>query len=247
MRFFLLQATPKALEGPWQAPKELIKHLKALRFKPGQEFLLLLPQGGAIASELKKDDVIELKGLKEAPRLRLMPITLATALPKGKRAEELIRRATEAGVENIIPIQYNRTISTQTPLPLNKVRRLEKIARETCQQCLRPIPPKIHRQTLSPTEAYEAFPTAHPIALVPGAGPLVMELGLHHPKEIILFVGPEGGFSSEELMWFRKKNIATAGLLPTVLRIEAAGSIATSICQHWFLQLDKGNSQKSSP
>ena len=101
MRFFFLQETPNILEGPWQAPKELIKHLKALRLKPGQEFLLLLPQGGGIASELKKDGVIELKRPKEAPSLRLMPITLATALPKGKRAEELIRRAVEAGAENI--------------------------------------------------------------------------------------------------------------------------------------------------
>ena len=48
MRFFFLQEAPPSLEGPWQPPKELSQHLRALRFQEKEEFLLLLPQGGAV-------------------------------------------------------------------------------------------------------------------------------------------------------------------------------------------------------
>lgn len=240
MRFFFLPDTPESLEGPWRPPQDLSRHLKALRMPIGEEFLLLLPHGGAIAASLNSNQELALLGIREIPKLPLMPITLATAWPKGNRADELIRRASESGVERILPIRYERSVAGLEPLSLNKMRRMEKLAQETCQQCLRPLSPVIHRQPLSLQQALEEFPTAHPIVLVPGAWPLVMELGLHSPKEVLLFVGPEGGFSEDELAWFQQRNIAKAGLLPTVLRIESAGPMAAGLCQHWFFQLNEG-------
>jgi 16S rRNA (uracil1498-N3)-methyltransferase len=242
MRFFFLQETPDPLEGPWHPPQDLSRHLKALRIQAGVEFLLLLPHGGAIAATMDSYQELQLLGLREIPKLPLMPITLATAWPKGTRGEELIRRASEAGVERILPLRFERSVAGIESLSLHKIRRLEKIAQETCQQCRRPRAPVIHRQPLSPQQALEEFPTAHPILLVPGAWPLVMELGLHSPKEVLLFVGPEGGLTSDEIDWFQERNIAKVGLLPTILRIESAGPMAAGLCQHWFFQLDEGAS-----
>jgi len=241
MRFFFLQEAPPFFEGSWQPPKELSQHLRALRFSEKEEFLLLLPQGGAVGGQWNSAEGLTLLGLREIPRLPLMPITLATAWPKGNHAEDLVRRAAEAGVERIIPLLCEHSVTGKDSIPLGKMRRLEKIVRETCQQCGRPVAPIIQKTPQSLKDVLEGHPKAHPVALTPGAWPLMMELGLHSPKEVLLFVGPEAGFSAEEEDWFQSRNIAKAALLPTVLRIESAGPLAAGLCQHWFFQLSEAN------
>ncbi len=238
MLFFFLTEAPNTLDVPWSPPVELYRHFKALRLDVGQDVLLLLPHGGAIKATWDGFDTLQLLGLCEVPRLPLMPLTLATAWPKGRRADDLIVRATEAGVERIVPMVCERSISGRKPFSKNRLDRWNKLARETCQQCNRPFPPILAESPVPLQEIREEAPPAKPLALIPEAFPLAMGLTLQPSKEIMLLVGPEGGFSSDELTWIKEQGIQTAGLLPTVLRIESAGPAAATICQHWFYQLN---------
>ncbi len=237
MRFFFLNAEPEQLTGVWTPPTELLRHLKALRLEAKVDFLLMLPNGGAVRAHFDQNGDIELCGLCEVPQLPLLPITLASAWPKGKRAEDLVIRATEAGVERIIPLLCERSISGRKTLSSNKLERLNKLARETCQQCNRPYPPLIEQQPVRLKDIVQEAPTARPIALIPDSWPLAMELTLNPPKELLLLIGPEGGFSPLEEAWLDAQKIVKSGLLPTVLRIEAAGPSAATVCQHWYYQL----------
>ncbi len=235
MRFFFLQQEPPDLHGPWQPPAELERHLRALRCGPEEPLLLLLPRGGALRARVDGARGLQLEGLAEVPRLPLMPITLATAWPKGNRADELVQRAAESGVERIVPLLCARSVVGREEFSSARQERWQKILRETCQQCRRPTLPALDRRPVALEDALKEAPLAHPIALLPGAWPLQHELDLRAPREVLLIVGPEGGFDDREEAWLAETGISTAGLVPTILRIEAAGPLAAAICQHDFV------------
>lgn len=235
MRFFFLQQEPPDLHGAWRPPAELERHLRAIRCSPDEPLLLLLPRGGALRARVDGARGLLLEGLAEVPRLPLMPIALATAWPKGARADELVRRAAESGVERLIPLRCARSVVGRDEFSAARWERWQRILRETCQQCRRPVLPSLDRQPVDLRAALREAPLAHPIALIPGAWPLQHELDLRAPREVLLIVGPEGGFDDAEELWLAESGVATAGLLPTILRIEAAGPLAAAICQHDFV------------
>jgi len=237
MRFFFVNEEPARLEGPWDPPRELFRHLRALRLSEGEAFLLLLPQGGAVGARLDGEGRVVLQGLTEMPQIPLLPVTLATAWPKGKRADDLVARATELGVERILPLQCERSVAGRQTFSPARVERWRRIALETCQQCGRPVPPTLDPAPVPLAAVLGESPRGRTVVLDPLAWPLAMELSLHAPREVLLIVGPEGGFTPEEIDWFEEHEIHRAGLGATRLRIEAAGPFAVGICQHWYLQL----------
>ena len=237
MRFFFLAEPPDSLEGSWPPPPELLKHLRALRLTPEENFLLLLPQGGALRCHWPGKQEIQLAGLCELPRLPLLPVTLATAWPKGARADQLVIRATEAGVERILPLVCERSVAGRTTFSANRRQRWKRLILETCEQSGRPVLPSLAENPIFLQALLDECPLATPIALHPHNWPLATELDLRPPREVLLIVGPEGGFSANELTWLREQGVQFAGLLPTVLRVEAAGPAAVTVCQHWFYQL----------
>lgn len=234
--FFLPDAPPE-LSGCWTPPQELTRHLKALRVSREEEFLLMLPLGGAVRARWSGQQDLQLFGLTEIPRMKLMPVTLATAWPKGSHADELVVRATESGVERLIPLRCERSVAGTKPFTPNKIKRWLKLIRETCQQCGRPVPMILDSEPILVEEILQEAPAAHPIALHPDNWLLSVELELYTPREALLIVGPEGGFSPGELQWFQEKEVHRAGLIAPVLRIESAGPLGAGICQHWFQQI----------
>jgi 16S rRNA (uracil1498-N3)-methyltransferase len=235
MRIFFLATTPNSDVGPWNPGAELGRHLRALRFQPGDELLLLPPSGDALLAVFRNPKEVELLGSQPRPQLPLLELTLASAWPKGARSDELVRRSTEVGVTNLSAISCDRSVAGRGDFSPAKLKRWSKIAVEVCQQSRRPEPPEISTTPVPLAEIRSLAPDAHPIALVPGTWPLSMELDLHRPSSVLLAIGPEGGFSSTEESLLRDLGFSFCGLVPTILRIEAAGPLAAGICQHHFL------------
>lgn len=235
MRFFFLAAAPEFSTGPWNPGPELGRHLRALRFESGAELLLLPPTGSAIQAVFRTHDELELLGEQPRPSLPLMDIALATAWPKGSRGDQLVRRATENGTSHLIPMACERSVVGRGDFSPSRSQRWQKIAQEVCQQSRRPDLPQLHPSPVPLAEIRSLAPDAHPIALVPGTWPLSMELDLHQPASVLLAIGPEGGFSPAEEQQLRDLGFSFCGLVPTILRIEAAGPLAVGICQHHFL------------
>ena len=100
----------------------------------GVEFLLLDLEQKAWLAKTSGRVQIELLGETQPPSHKLHRIELATAWPKGKRAEDLMVRACESGVAVVQPVIFERSIFGRDPLSKKQRSRLEKLARECCQQ-----------------------------------------------------------------------------------------------------------------
>jgi 16S rRNA (uracil1498-N3)-methyltransferase len=233
MRFFFLLTTPPAEFGAWQPPLELMQHLRALRFGPEEEFLLLAADGGAWRARLKGRAEVELLGSTQAPTVKQHTITLATAWPKGKRAEELVVRACEAGVARIQPVQFQRSVAGRQAWGSKQSERLQRIARESCQQLRNPLLPKIDREPIAFSAWLEQIDAEKYYFLHPGA-PALTSIWLPCAQTTMV-IGPEGGFTDEEVAAMQSAGMTAAGMGPLILRIAAAGPTAAALIQHAWL------------
>lgn len=154
---------------------------------------------------------------RQPPRLRLI---LATAIPKGDRFDWLIEKATELGVERVVPLVTGR--STVDPRS-TKLDRLRRAIVEACKQSRRdallaidePIRWDRWLEGLDPAIGHRRI--AHP-----GGGSL-RDLA-HDPSggPVIVAIGPEGGWTDEEVDLAGREGFTSIHLTPTILRIETA-------------------------
>jgi len=240
MRFFFLSSSIPEADGPWDPPRRLLQHLRALRISQDQAFLLLPPRGEGTVAMLQEDGKLLLQGRQARPELPLLPVTLATAWPKGARADELVRRATESGVHRILPLATARSVAGREAFSPAKRERYQRIMEEVASQCRRPLLPDLRADPLAVAELASFLKREEPTrtmaaTLTPGTLPLLMSLEIHAPPAVFLAIGPEGGFTAEEEQEMAAQGFLHAGLTPTVLRIEAAGPLAAGLCQHHAL------------
>jgi len=166
-------------------------------------------------------------------------VTLAQSLLKGEKMDTLIQKATELGVKEIIPFLSSRSV----PLlgksgRLKRHRRWERIAIEASKQCGRGMVPRI----ASLQDYSEMLQTASSGSLrlilweKEGAKlKKVLEKSLEKTK-IFFIIGPEGGFSQEEVEEAERTGFIIVTLGERILRAETA-----SLCFLSILQYDRGD------
>ncbi len=152
-------------------------------------------------------------------------ITLAIGLPKHKILGEILRHATELGLNTLIPLATEHSeVHPHAERLEHQHERLEHIAIEACKQSGNPFLPKI----LNPC-SLDAFlvSTAHnpSLKLYASLGP---EATPNTPKgpELLWLIGPEGGFSTTEDLRIRQAGFTPVRLAPYVLRVETAALCA---------------------
>lgn len=232
MRCFFLAEPPPAGAAVWTPPLDLLRHLRALRLAPATSLLLILPNEEAVVASWDGRAALTLGARGPRPASPWRPLTLATAWPKGPRADELVIRAAECGVRRLLPVRWERSIAGRDDFRPARLARWRKLAREACQQCGNPSPPLLDEQPRDLAGALAAAAGARPVLLAPGAPPLAALVPLFGAGEPLLLVGPEGGPSSAEEALLDGLAVPRAGLLPAILRIEAAGPLAAALFQH---------------
>jgi 16S rRNA (uracil1498-N3)-methyltransferase len=180
--------------------------------------------------EVERERVrVEIEGERtDAVEARLQ-LTLFQGLCRPERMEWVIQKATEIGVSAVRLLASERAERVRvTPKRLERWRR---VALEACRQCGRRVLPSVDPADELPEAAGIDGPA---LVLEPGFG--VRPLGDHAPESppsaIWLAVGPESGFSPDEIERFRGAGWRAAGLGPRILRTETAGLVAASILLH---------------
>ncbi len=245
-RFFIV---PESINGPIvEIDAVQARHLeKVLRLKAGDSILVFDGQGHEYRVKLLGKEKDTWKGEIETiiadagePGIRL---TLVQGIPKGDKMDTIIQKAVEIGVKRIIPMCSEHSVVRLTgDKAAKKVRRWQVIAQEACKQCRRNIIPEISTivdfSALLPglTDYSTIMLYEHEEHL--RLGKLLKEQGHgFREREIFILVGPEGGFSIQEVELAKRHNVFTAGLGPGILRTETAGLVAVSIVLYEYGEL----------
>ncbi|MEN8258671.1 MAG: RsmE family RNA methyltransferase [Thermodesulfobacteriota bacterium] len=230
MRRFLIDPLPQENTTTHLGKEESHHIRKVLRLKKGDTIELFDGQGmtyQATISEIGKLIQVSIdSGKASTPPLPRLQLHLG--LLKGKKMEFVIQKATELGVHTIHPFSSD---FTEAQLPKEqKKERWHKISLEACKQCGRnwpliinePSPVAEQVQTL-PADASSVLFWEDEIRQDPGDLAFPNEL-----TDLHLFIGPEGGFSPEEV-GLCQQHMPAVSLGPLTLRAETAVITALSL------------------
>ncbi len=237
MRFFV---PPESIRGTqvYFSPEQSRQIARVLRLERGAAVFVFDNSGWVYTVRLEQVSsraawgtiVGREKGQADPP----FHITLYQSLVKGERMDWVLQKGTEVGISEFIPIITARTV----------VRRREKRARwkriliEATEQCGRSRVPTLQDVQMFPhilqdLPTYDKVFLAHTSEDIPRLREVLREQG-GPPKQVALLIGPEGGFTQEEVEAAHGHTATIVHLGPRILRAETAGVIAAAILMHYW-------------
>ena len=172
------------------------------------------------------------QSMAEAPS-SMCQIVIASAMPKGNRADWMIEKLSELGVHTFIPLISQRSVVLAEGK--NKLDRWRRIATEAAKQS--------HRSGVMQIESVQPLAVAIQAAAAHGqcwqlstnaAATPIIDMQLPTEGRLTVFIGPEGDWSHEETAHFQKAEIPAISLGKTILRIETAAIAAAAILAAHF-------------
>lgn len=210
------------------APDDRHHLRRVLRLADGTEVELADGTGASAHGRLQGDEVtltaVTPPAAPSTPRL-----TVAQALPKGRKLDEVVRQVTELGVDRIVPVAAERSVARLDGAKAAKaVERWAAVARAACEQARRPARPEVVTPIVpgALTGEGRAVLVAEPSATDPLHA---VAAELVAADEVVIAVGPEGGWSEGELAELTAAGATPVRLGPHVLRTEHAAAAALAI------------------
>jgi 16S rRNA (uracil1498-N3)-methyltransferase len=220
--------------------------------KTGDELLLCDGEGTEYAVKITGLDRAEIRTEITARTRRAAAyprITLGQGLPKSDKMDLIVQKATELGVAAIIPLTTERTI-VKIRDGEKRIVRWRKIAREAAMQSNRPFIPYIEQvrsfrdfivSLLPETSTHVPdlpVPGPRTLRLLPweeGTDPIKSVLRRYPDvQDILVLIGPEGGFSRTEADLAREGGFLVVSLGANILRTETAAIASLSMIGYEF-------------
>lgn len=224
------------IEGPLRITGDEHHYLKNVRRQDiGARLCLLDGRGRMADAEITGIDEISTSLVVAAPEDVPPPafsLTIAPALIKGDRMDQAISKMVELGVQRIVPMATSRTVvRLKGDRADSRHKRYESLCRAAARQSRNPNPTAV--DSISSFESVLARLQTNELLLIPALGdaarPLRELLPDRVPGSATVLIGPEGGFSPEELERAIEAGFAPASLGPRVLRAETACIAMASI------------------
>ena len=232
-RFFV---TPSAIGGESATLDGAVAHQvrSVLRMRVGERVVLLDNSGQEFVVELGETagreidgHVVESRPSPAEPRVRL---TLYPGLLKGDKFEWLLQKGTELGVAAFQPVLCERSV--RTGAGEQKSERWQRIVREAAEQSERGIVPSLGGTIPFSAALDKLSPDA--LTLIPYEEEHALSLRAAlsaHPaaSHVNLLIGPEGGFTTEEVAAAQAHGAIAVTLGPRILRAETASLAAAAV------------------
>lgn len=213
-----------------------VHHIKGvLRLKAGDEIGIFDDKGREYLSVIEKltfEKVIaKIKRQKNIPSCGKVKVAVACAIPKKAKIDDIIDKLIQLGVERIIPLMTQRVIvKLDEKKKLLRRQRWEKIALASVKQSQRNVIPVIEpvkdmEEALSGSKDFDLKLIA---ALTQERTSLKEVLDKSRAKNILVFIGPEGDFTPEEVDLAKKSGCIPVSLGSLVLRVDTAAIAAAS-------------------
>jgi len=237
-RFFVEEMAPETTRARISGAE--FTHLKkVLRLSIGADVVLFNGRGLVmlgVIEEMGRDTAeVRITGPSGETSESPIELTLLQAFVKGDKPEFIIQKATELGATAIFFYTTERTVAV-APNPKREAR-WRKIAIGAAKQCRRSALPRISAggslmDVLSDWEGRGGVK----LALWEGskeAGTIKAALrGASGVSEVVALVGPEGGFSKDEIEAAGRAGFISVGLGPRILRAETAAVAALTLLQY---------------
>lgn len=235
-----------------------------LRLGPGDNIALIDGTGIEYTAKIKLllPEIIHATILTKYSSASESPLhlTVAQAFLKDKKMDRLVKSLTELGITNWIPFTAHRSVSIPNKKRLeSRIKRWVKISQEAAKQCERGKLPSIQIdiETDTKTETTETISFKdiikyqidfdikiifweNEVTTIPfnisniATSTSSFSQITTSVKKILIILGPEGGFTPEEIQLARSNNFQTFSLGPRILRSETAAIAATTLIQYFF-------------
>lgn len=223
-------------------------HLKNVRrLKPGDELVVFDGAGrecvGALEIFQGETAVVRILSDTDPGTESALDLTLAPCLAKGKKIDLVVEKAVELGVDRICVVTSQRSVGRlSADAALDRVERWRRIAVSASEQAGRNAIPVVER--IRTLEEFARSKPADTLGLVFTARadpdpPATLRQRYPHTGKVICIIGPEGGFTTEEIELCRAHGFHDVGLGPRTLRTETASIVAAAICQHLWGDLGR--------
>ncbi|MCA9931043.1 MAG: 16S rRNA (uracil(1498)-N(3))-methyltransferase [Anaerolineales bacterium] len=241
-RFFIPHPTGYEVDQQLTFPNETAHQLvHVLRLRAGNRVVVLDDAGGlyevtltAVSRHRVTGQILTRRPARGEPSVK---ITLYQSLTRREKFEWVLQKGTEVGVVRFVPIVTQRSLVQETAVKPQKLARWQKIATEAAEQSHRGMVPTVSQPLLF-QDALQAAQQhdLRLIASVTESESLHLLLSRHsNIRQIGLFIGPEGGFSEDEVENGRHHNAIPISLGSRVLRTETAAIVA---CANIIFQCD---------
>lgn len=162
-------------------------------------------------------------------------IEVYQALPEKERFELILQKLTEVGVARIVPYMSKRsTTLEERDSGQRKSHRWPDVILRAARQCRRAMLPELYPVVAWDEAIYLASHTDLKLMLFEGDAPWSLREALNgeRPDRIALLVGPEGGFTPEEVEDARQMGFLPVSVGPRILRTETAAIIGAAVVQY---------------
>ncbi len=219
-----------------------VRHIRdVLRLKPGDKIQAVDGTGAEYEVALEvigKDRVAgRIIGKNTVTRETKINLTIAQAIPKSDKMDTIIRMGTELGVKEFIPVISERVV-VQGNFE-HKLARWKRIAVESCKQSGRTVIPEVQ-----PAEKFAELvkrASGWQLALIPwevhkgeSLKDVIKDTAV---TEVIVFIGPEGGFSHEEAELAKGAGVIPVSLGSRILRTDTAAIAAAANIMQIFNEI----------
>lgn len=232
-RFFISEES--IIEGKLTFGSGLSHRIRdVLRLQPGEHIIVLDNSGWqyeavliTVSGEVAGEVLSKTLGDDE-PQTE---ITLYQALLKGNNFETVLQKCTEIGVANFVPLICERCVAREPGG--NRLTRWRRIVVEAAEQSRRGKLPCL--KAVLPFR--QACQSATELSILPWEGERTRSISSvlkdrfmnKSMKAVSIFVGPEGGFSKEEVEFAQRNGIIAVSLGKRILRAETAGLVSAAI------------------
>jgi 16S rRNA (uracil1498-N3)-methyltransferase len=233
-RFFLKPSfiSDKEVNFPTDISHQM---LQVLRLKTGDEVEVLDNLGHCYVAALSVDYTSkQVKGTivqtKEVHKEGLIELSLCFGMTNRDKVEWILQKGTEIGVSAFYPFISSRTLVQSTAMSSKRTQRWERIIREAAEQSGKMFLPVLH-QPMEFEACIENLSRENPLCLVAWEDADTVDYSLQTTligekrRQIALFVGPEGGFSTEEINHAQTAKCEVVSLGNWTLRMETAAIV----------------------
>ena len=215
--------------------KNLIKHIvNVLRLKENDELLLLdeneISYITKIVETTREKIVAEILSSEKSKRKLNFQLDLAQCILKSGAMEVVVQKMTELGAKNLFAVPSFRCVPKYSAKDaLSKVEKWLKICDESCKQCERADKPNVFylekfEKLSSLAKNYDIV-----IACVERSSEKTLKDVLRGAKKhdkILVIIGPEGGFETKEIDFFKENGFECVSISNLIYRAETAAIAA---------------------